>query len=151
MPPPIISQDTSIIAMNEEDVPALTDTSIIAIDEAEVPPLFEDTAIIPINEDDVPPLFDDTPIIPINEDDVPPLFDDTPIIPINEDDVPPLFDRRRRYDFAACRVEANPANPNNIAGKVILAQDPKGGPVWIRADLKGLPYPQARYAFAINE
>ena len=137
--------------MNEEDVPALTDTSIIAIDEAEVPPLFEDTAIIPINEDDVPPLFDDTPIIPINEDDVPPLFDDTPIIPINEDDVPPLFDRRRRYDFAACRVEANPANPNNIAGKVILAQDPKGGPVWIRADLKGLPYPQARYAFAINE
>ena len=33
----------------------------------------------------------------------------------------------------------------------MLAQYPEGGPVWIRADMKGMPMPISKYGFAILE
>ena len=62
-------------------------------------------------------------IIPMNEEDVP-ILKGTPIITIDPADVGPLTisERRRRYDFAACRLEANPAvESSQILGKIVLA------------------------------
>ena len=60
--------------------------------------------------------------------------------------------RRKRYAFAACMISPNPAvEESKVSGKVVLAQYPEGGDVWIRTDLEGLPQPLAKYGFAILE
>ena len=38
-----------------------------------------------------------------------------------------------------------------MEGRVVLAQSPYSGPVWISATINGLPRPRAKYDFAINE
>ena len=67
------------------------------------------------------------------------------------------MDRKERFDFAGCTLASNPAlaenSPldDNFSGKITLAQSPDGGPVWIKANLQGMPEENRGYAFAINE
>lgn len=64
-----------------------------------------------------------------------------------------ILKRKQRYEYAACKLEGNPAiaKTSDVYGVVILAQNPKGGPVWMRADLEGLPDQVDYYDLAINE
>ena len=70
----------------------------------------------------------------------------TPFVPFDE--------RRERFVFSACELEPNPAYFDglvDISGRIILAQSPYGGPVYVRANVGGMPHPASKYAFSINE
>ena len=65
-------------------------------------------------------------------------------------------ERRERYDFAMCELQNNPAledDPSvieDVSGKVLLAQSPYGGSLWLKAFMSGLEG-RSDYAISINE
>ena len=58
-----------------------------------------------------------------------------------------------RYNFAECNLIHNPSNPMGweAGGQILMAQKPDGGPLWVRAQVSGLPSPGYSFGFAINE
>jgi len=59
---------------------------------------------------------------------------------------------RARYKFAECALIKNPTHEFEgfLGGHIIMAQDPAGGDLWIRAEAKYMPLENFYYGMAIN-